>query len=177
MAFEKVRADNCSAANALKPELLSLRPAPCQDAHAGVRGVGQGACTGAYASCRAREGRRDSAAASRRWAVAHAPANLIAANSHAQGAYVWFNHPEDTWSPAKVTTGGNEDISIEMVDGGLVRAPHFSAACVSPCGLIGGALLPSRGLFLATARASSGLGVENSLRHSRWCAGVYPSCR
>ena len=32
---------------------------------------------------------------------------------------MWFNHPEDTWSPAKVTTGGNEDISIEMVDGGL----------------------------------------------------------
>ena len=35
---------------------------------------------------------------------------------------MWFNHPEETWSPAQVTTGGNEDVSIEMVDGGLVRA-------------------------------------------------------
>jgi hypothetical protein len=47
-----------------------------------------------------------------------------------QGQYVWFNHPEETWSPAKVLEGGNEDISIEMVDGGLVRPNAF---CVSPC--------------------------------------------
>ncbi len=39
-----------------------------------------------------------------------------------QGQYVWYNHPEDTWSPAKVLEGGSEDISVEMVDGGLVRA-------------------------------------------------------
>ena len=51
--------------------------------------------------------------------------------AHLQGQYVWYNHPEETWSPARVTEGGTEDISIEMVDGGLVGTqPHVSACCL-----------------------------------------------
>jgi len=34
-----------------------------------------------------------------------------------KGDWVWFNHPEETWIPAKVTEGGSGDITVEMDDG------------------------------------------------------------
>ena len=33
---------------------------------------------------------------------------------------MWFNHPEETWIPAKVNEGGTGMITVEM-DDGLVR--------------------------------------------------------
>ena len=30
-----------------------------------------------------------------------------------QGGWVWFNHPQLTWIPAKVLVGGKEDITVE----------------------------------------------------------------